>query len=467
MLYTDTTAVVSKKVKKKQQQLYKTSEGYIEKYDFRGQPTVVVKDFEPEVFKQLVDYTHTGMVVLQARTLLGLMNAADYYGLEELKQACIRFMERCIALDSVCSLLGSAEKYIQYKSTKILVQKIFEFVDANAETVLTLSDFFCLPQHVVRIVLSREELRASETTKFEAAYNWCLNNSSEEDSDEELKQLFEPFIDKINYSLIPARLLMQRVKPSGVVDDSRILNALAFQADPSSVTSVTRGSVSGGGGVRNPHRVMTPVETSPRTGGNMGRFRRVQSSGLPMDSLIQRTQQQHEQPLRQYQRHSEHSLMSRDSRGVSLPLDTREVGGEDTRSEGVDNDEVSTDGGEDGILFPSATSSEVHPLRTTQEVMRGHIMSQSSSHLSILSTPPLSPTHSPSTTSYHSSVLSVGSNSETNMTSPSTGGSSSSIPQQQQQQLEQSDNGGPKKIPYNPQALDAIVNLSSSNAVEV
>ena len=171
MLYTDTSSVTKKQRKK---QNFKPSDGYIEKYDFRGQPTVIVGDFEPEVFKLLIEYTHTGSVMLQARTLLGLMNAADHYGLEELKLACIRFMEHCITTDTVCSLLSSAEKYIQYKSTKILVQKMFEFVDQNADIILSLGAFSMLPQHVVRIVMGREELQATETIKFEAALKWSI-----------------------------------------------------------------------------------------------------------------------------------------------------------------------------------------------------------------------------------------------------------------------------------------------------
>ena len=36
---------------------------------------------------------HTSCVTLQPRTLLGVMNAADYYGLEELKHACSGFIQ--------------------------------------------------------------------------------------------------------------------------------------------------------------------------------------------------------------------------------------------------------------------------------------------------------------------------------------------------------------------------------------
>ena len=52
------------------------------------------------------------------------MNAADYYGLDELRRACAGFVQCCITVDTVCALLASAERYIQYKCTKSLVQKV-------------------------------------------------------------------------------------------------------------------------------------------------------------------------------------------------------------------------------------------------------------------------------------------------------------------------------------------------------
>lgn len=103
---------------------------------------------------------------------LGVMNAADYYGLEELRRACAGFVQCCINVDTVCALLASAERYIQYKCTKTLVQKVLEFVDEHGNEVLNLGSFTLLPQHVVRLILAREELRADEFTKFQAALMW-------------------------------------------------------------------------------------------------------------------------------------------------------------------------------------------------------------------------------------------------------------------------------------------------------
>jgi hypothetical protein len=52
------------------------------------------------------------------------------------------------------------------------VQKVLEFVDEHGNEVLNLGSFTLLPQHVVRLILAREELQADEFTKFQAALMW-------------------------------------------------------------------------------------------------------------------------------------------------------------------------------------------------------------------------------------------------------------------------------------------------------
>ncbi|XP_021924425.1 serine-enriched protein isoform X3 [Zootermopsis nevadensis] len=196
--------------------------------------TLMVEEFEPDVFRQLIEYIHTGTVTLQPRTLLGVMNAADYYGLDELRRACAGFVQCCINVDTVCALLASAERYIQYKCTKSLVQKVLEFVDEHGNEVLNLGSFTLLPQHVVRLILARDELRADEFTKFQAALMWgkkyCDSNPNTP-----LKDVIGNFLEYIQFHKIPANVLMREVHPLGLVPYSIIMNALAYQADPTSV----------------------------------------------------------------------------------------------------------------------------------------------------------------------------------------------------------------------------------------
>ena len=429
----------SKKQKKKHN--FKPSDGYIEKYDFRGQPTVVVKEFEPEVFKQLVEYTHTGSVMLQARTLLGLMNAADHYGIEDLKQACIRFMEHCVTIDTVCSLLSSAEKYIQYKSTKILVQKMFEFVDQNAETILSLGAFSTLPQHVVRIVLGREDLQALETTKFEAALRWCYRHCDEH-VDVSLKEAFEPFADVIDYYKIPAKILMQRVKLAQVVDDSVILTALAFQADPKSIEHLGPSSMSFSSNAK-PRRTTSPCGPDDFR----KEFRRVQSSGLPLNAMVN--------PVALRVSHGGRVRAvtptpdNRAIRGGSMPL--------------YANDALKRVRSQDAL--DDFYTEKDHPIKAhhhSQGYGRDRIDSHHS-HGSLLSSPPLSPA-SPSTESYQESTISTFSGSSLERENYHNMARHSSSPDDT---TPQASLNGQRKLTYNPQALDAMVTMSSTNAVEV
>ncbi|KAI8039937.1 hypothetical protein M5D96_007362 [Drosophila gunungcola] len=216
--------------------------------------TLIIEEFEPDVFRQLIEYIHTGCVTLQPRTLLGVMNAADYYGLEELRRACAGFVQCCINVDTVCALLASAERYIQYKCTKTLVQKVLEFVDEHGTEVLNLGSFTLLPQHVVRLILAREELRADEFTKFQAALMWSKkyydNNPVKDEvslniralfiraltpQNIDIKEILGTFCEYIQFHKIPANVLMREIHPLNLVPYAIIMNALAYQADPESI----------------------------------------------------------------------------------------------------------------------------------------------------------------------------------------------------------------------------------------
>lgn len=52
------------------------------------------------------------------------MNAADTYGVEDLRAACFEFALRFITLKTVLRLLVSADMYSDYKGTKAVVAKV-------------------------------------------------------------------------------------------------------------------------------------------------------------------------------------------------------------------------------------------------------------------------------------------------------------------------------------------------------
>jgi len=108
-------------------------------------------------------------------------------------------------------------------------------VDKHGNEVLSLGSFALLPEHVVRLILSREELKADELTKFQAALHWSQRSCDASCGTSDLRDVMSNFLECIEFYKIPASVLMREVHPLGVVPDHIIMNALAFQADPSSV----------------------------------------------------------------------------------------------------------------------------------------------------------------------------------------------------------------------------------------
>ena len=194
--------------------------------------SIPMRDFDPDTFRELIQYLHTGKCLFQPSTVIGLMNACDYFGIDELKRACLGYINRCVEVDTVLTLLETAEQYISHKYTKIALKPILEFIDTNAEQILSLEGFSRLSKHVATLVFGREQLQVSSYSKFQAALSWCRYHLLPNHS---LEETFAPFVDYVALHEIPAMQLMTVVKPSGAVRQELILNALAYQADPDSV----------------------------------------------------------------------------------------------------------------------------------------------------------------------------------------------------------------------------------------
>lgn len=119
--------------------------------------------------------------------------------------------------------------------------------------MLNLGSFALLPLHVVRLILSRDELKADEFTKFQV----CINNNflcekinesfnlfeccikaalmwtmkyGDTNSNVDWKEVFvENFMSSIQYHKIPANVLMNEVEPLKIVPYEVIMTSLAYQ----------------------------------------------------------------------------------------------------------------------------------------------------------------------------------------------------------------------------------------------
>ncbi|XP_031564062.1 serine-enriched protein-like [Actinia tenebrosa] len=195
--------------------------------------TIPIEDFEVDEFAHLMEFLHCGRCVLDSRCIVGILAGADFFAVEDLHTAVVKFVDKCITVRNVCTFFCDAEKYIQLKSIKALVPKLLEFTATHAHEILGLASFRNLPQHVVRLIMSRKDLNATEWEKFTAVVSWGHAYSNIHNVS--LQSAVEPLIDCITFYKIPTMQLMQEVRKRNVVPDHVIMKALAYQADPMSV----------------------------------------------------------------------------------------------------------------------------------------------------------------------------------------------------------------------------------------
>ncbi|XP_060603175.1 serine-enriched protein-like [Ruditapes philippinarum] len=90
---------------------------------------ILVKKYDSEVFRMLVQFIHCGIVNITEETVAGLFCAASHFELPDLSKACLDFVERCIKVGRAEKLLFSTRCYSQHKASKTLFDRIYSVLD--------------------------------------------------------------------------------------------------------------------------------------------------------------------------------------------------------------------------------------------------------------------------------------------------------------------------------------------------
>ena len=130
-----------------------------------------IENFTEDVFSMLLQYLMTGACAIQPSTIVGITCAAEHFDIPELKQACFDRLTNCLLRDTVCMVLTQLEKYLSYHCAKTMVVRALEFVDSNAEHVLSCDEFLSLSENMVHLIL-RRDIEVQEILKVKAALSW-------------------------------------------------------------------------------------------------------------------------------------------------------------------------------------------------------------------------------------------------------------------------------------------------------
>lgn len=112
---------------------------------------------------------------------------------------------------------------------------MLDFVDKHGDEVLQLNEFVHLHRHVVELILSRDELDATDINKYRAAERWCRHYVLYHPN-ECLRNVMNNFTKYIAFHTIPTQVIMREIRPQKMVPDDILMSSLAYQADPESVS---------------------------------------------------------------------------------------------------------------------------------------------------------------------------------------------------------------------------------------
>ncbi|XP_032296560.1 uncharacterized protein rsh isoform X2 [Drosophila virilis] len=194
-------------------------------------------EFDPDTFRVLLDYLHTGTCPLTCVSIPGLLCAAEHYDLPELLQACFHHCKQFLRIEVVCPMLISLENYYwRYTSASELVNMILSFVESKAHALFKCPEFLHLSESMVQMIMCRE-LQTPEIRKFEAMLAWAqhkvakLKNHPNKDTQFEFECIMERLTRDLNLCRISPSELLTVVLPSKSMKNERIMETLMVQVN--------------------------------------------------------------------------------------------------------------------------------------------------------------------------------------------------------------------------------------------
>ncbi|XP_068158773.1 uncharacterized protein rsh isoform X1 [Drosophila tropicalis] len=194
-------------------------------------------EFDPDTFRVLLDYLHTGTCPLTCVSIPGLLCAAEHYDLPELLQACFHHCKQFLRIEVVCPMLISLENYYwRYTSASELVNMILSFVESKAHALFKCPEFLNLSESMVQMIMCRE-LQTPEIRKFEAMLAWAqhkvakLKNHPNKDTQFEFECIMERLTRDLNLCRISPSELLTVVLPSKSMKNERIMETLMVQVN--------------------------------------------------------------------------------------------------------------------------------------------------------------------------------------------------------------------------------------------
>lgn len=139
----------------------------------------VMNEFEADIFCGVIDYIHNDKCSITYETLPGLLCAATYYELPNLRLSCLNRRDDVITVTTVCRMLNIVEEYIFFKDGRDLQEKLLQFFVNNIEEISSCKENFTLFTKSRIILVLSQNWKCEQKLKVKVLVLWAKYRDAE------------------------------------------------------------------------------------------------------------------------------------------------------------------------------------------------------------------------------------------------------------------------------------------------
>lgn len=185
------------------------------------------------LFFEIMQYIYTGKFKIVEENVQKVLLCADYYKLNDLRDACFDFMVKSLDKDSVTATLQKAKRGEFDFDASSLVTKCIQFMQKKADQVIKTQGFLDLDEETIIEFCKDDKLSVDELNLFEAVQKWGNYQIKKFNKNITLKEQLKNVLRHIRYPLMTPKELTHIARPTGLVPDDLYLQAMEYFALPS------------------------------------------------------------------------------------------------------------------------------------------------------------------------------------------------------------------------------------------
>ncbi|KAL3854573.1 hypothetical protein ACJMK2_013837 [Sinanodonta woodiana] len=181
-----------------------------------------VSDIDAETFKLLLIYLYTDDVTIELERVDSILYAAKKYAVKGLVQKCLAYLESCMSVENVCTVLEQIHLY----DGRNMEDKCLKYIFENGSDVLKSESFGDLSAAHVEQIVKSDELVVDEMDVFNAMMNWSEKECRRKGvsvTDTNRREVLGPFLYHIRFPLMNTMFFTNHVSTRQILNAQEVI----------------------------------------------------------------------------------------------------------------------------------------------------------------------------------------------------------------------------------------------------